>query len=198
MRKRTQTEKVRNDEYVMGCAPSKESQEDPAEFCSKKSEKTPTVLEKLKQELKTHSDQTYSDVGRTRNPQEKQALHNFCPVPIISHQDLVASKPLASSTTKGVSPQGTKCDTMEGSELKDFAVRDRDGNEVRADIVFEKCIGKGAFGKVFQAEVKLGDEVPDDKYCLKICPVLNGQLTEIDILLKVWPLMQLFLFDFSW
>ena len=185
----------------MGCAPSKESQEDPAEFCIKKSEKTPTVLEKLKQELKTHSDQTYySDVGRTHNPEEKQSLQkplDFCPVPIISHQDLVASKPLASSTTKGVSPQGTMSDPMEGSELKDFAVRDRDGNEVKADIFFEKRIGQGAFGKVFQAKVKLGDEVPDDKYCLKICPVLNGQLTEIDILLKVWPLMQL-LFDFSW
>ena len=86
---------------------------------------------------------------------------------------------------------------MEGSELKDFAVCDRDGNEVKADIIFEKRIGQGAFGKVFHVKVKLGDEVPDDKYCLKICPVLNGQLTEIDILLKVWPLMQL-LFDFSW
>ena len=73
----------------MGCAPSKESQEDPAEFCRKKSEKTPTVLEKLKQELKTHS-----DVGRTHNPEEKQSLQkplDFCPVPIRSH-------------TKGVPP----------------------------------------------------------------------------------------------
>ena len=33
--------------------------------------------------------------------------------------------------------------------------------------------------------MNLGDKELEDKYCLKICPVLNGRLTEIDILLRL-------------
>ena len=74
---------------------------------------------------------------------------------------------------------------MEGSEHTNLAVHDRNGNVVETDIVFEEQIGKGAFGKVFKVRMKSGDKGPEDIYCLKMCPVLNGRLTEIDILLKL-------------
>ena len=62
---------------------------------------------------------------------------------------------------------------MKGSELKNFAVHDRNGNVVETDIVFEEQIGKGAFGKVFKVKMKSGDKGLEDNYCLKMCPVLN-------------------------
>ena len=70
---------------------------------------------------------------------------------------------------KGVLPQSNESDKMEGSEFKDFAVHDRDGNVVETDIVFEEQIGKGAFGKVFKVRMKSGDKGPEDIYCLKMC-----------------------------